>query len=132
MGIDNQMVIASDHNTTADINELLVQARRGDAEAFCQLLTPHETRLLRQAVLLCGNVATAEDLVSETLVEAWKSLARYNESCQLTTWLYAILIHRYQKYVRRARSRPIPLASLPLVEVEQQQTLQNNLPAREA
>lgn len=98
--------------------ELLEQARQGDAEAFCELSRKHETRLFQQAVALCRNPATAEDLVAETIVEAWKSLQRFNGSCRFSTWLYAILLHRYQKLVRKLRSRPIPLSSIPVNDAE--------------
>lgn len=112
--------------------QLLVQARAGDGQAFCQLATPLETRLFQQAVALCGDPPTAEDLVSETLVEAWKSLARYNETCRFTTWLYSILLHRYQKNVRRLRSRPVSLASLSVMEAEDHRSAQGDLPSGEA
>jgi len=98
--------------------ELLEQARQGDAEAFCELSRKHETRLFQQAVALCRNPATAEDLVAETIVEAWKSLQRFDGSCRFSTWLYAILLHRYQKLVRKLRSRPIPLSSIPVNDAE--------------
>jgi RNA polymerase sigma-70 factor, ECF subfamily len=114
---------------TERLKELLVRARTGDAQAFCQLVEPLEERLFRQAVALCRNESTAEDLASETLVEAWKSLVRYNESCRLTTWLYSILLHRYQKHIRRARSRPASLAALPAPEASEHEEIHQNLPA---
>jgi RNA polymerase sigma-70 factor, ECF subfamily len=125
------MVIADDRFTPSTAPELLARARAGDARGFCLLLEPLQARLLRQAAALTGNLSLAEDLVSETLVEAWKSLPRYNESCQLSTWLYAILLHRYQKSVRRARSRPIALAWLPLFEARDFGKKQENLAAPE-
>jgi len=63
---------------------LLERAQAGDADAFCELCRLHETRLLRQAASLCGNAALAEDLVQETLIEAWKCLSRYNGRCNGT------------------------------------------------
>jgi DNA-directed RNA polymerase specialized sigma24 family protein len=89
-----------------DTPALLARARQGDAPAFCVLVQPLETRLLQQAIALCRDASAAEDLVSETLVQAWKSLANYNETCRLSTWLYAILLHRHQSSCRAARSRP--------------------------
>ena len=92
--------------------ELLSQARDGDAQAYCVLAEACETRLFRQAVALCRNPSLSEDLVAETLVEGWRSLKRFDGRCRLSTWLYAILVHRSQKSVRKARSRPVSLASL--------------------
>jgi len=111
--------------------ELLARARAGEAEAFCHLIEPLQGRLLQQAAALAGNVSAAEDLVSETLVEAWKSLPRFNQTCRLSTWLYAILLHRHGKSIRRARSRPIPLGWLPFFEARDLHERQANLPSPE-
>ncbi len=114
-----------------DAGHWLLRARAGDADAFCHLIEPLQTRLLRQASALSGDLSAAEDLVAETLVEAWKSLARYDESCRFSTWLYAILLHRHQKWRRRARSRPVALAWLPFFERDPLLAKQENVPSPE-
>jgi RNA polymerase sigma-70 factor (ECF subfamily) len=82
----------------------------GDAEAFGEICRVYETRLLRQAMTLCGNATAAEDLAQDPLVEAWKSLRRYNGRCQFFTWLCAILLNRHRNTVRR--KRPFPFSRL--------------------
>ena len=91
---------------TSDTRSFVEQARAGDAEAFGEVCRVYETRLLRQALALCGNAALAEDLAQDTLVEAWKCLRRYNGRCQFFTWLCAILLNRYRNTVREKRSQP--------------------------
>ena len=122
------MVITDDRTEPSVASDLLFRAREGDAQAFCTMVEPLQTRLLRQAVALAGDLSTAEDLVSETLVEAWKSLRRYNETCRLSTWLYAILLHRHQKAARRARSRPISFSGLTASELQE---IQERIPSSE-
>ena len=122
------MVIADDRIDACEPSLLLTQARAGDAEAFCEVAQAHETRLFRQAVALCQDENLAEDLVAETLIEAWRSLARFDATCRFSTWLYAILLHRYLKWVRRAASRPVSLARFPVAEVQQRQQAQEALP----
>jgi len=90
----------------SETRSLLDQARAGDTEAFSEVYRACGTRLLRQAVALCGNVSLAEELAQDTLVEAWKSLRRYNGRCQLFTWLCAILLNRYRNVLRENRLRP--------------------------
>ncbi len=97
--------------------------------AFCRLAAEHEGRLLQQAYGLARDASAAEDLVAETLVEAWRSLSRYDGTCRFSTWLFSILLHRHQKALRRARSRPIPLAALPLAEADERRQAQESLPA---
>ncbi len=84
---------------------LLDQARGGDGEAFCALCRLHETGLLRQVAALCGNATLAEDLAQDTLIEAWKSLRRYNGRCRFFTWLCAILLNRFRNTLRQRRPR---------------------------
>src|SRR5438874_12166423 len=93
-----------------DDRSLLARVRAGDIEGFSEVCRSHETRLVRQAMVLCGNQSQAEELAQETFVEAWKSLRRYHGRCQFFTWLCAILLNRYRN-VRREK-RPIPFASL--------------------
>jgi RNA polymerase sigma-70 factor (ECF subfamily) len=92
---------------TPDTQSLLELARAGDAEAFGKIYRTHATRLLRQAMALCGNVALAEELAQDTLVEAWKYLRRYNGRCEFFTWLCAILLNRYRNSVRDNRLLPV-------------------------
>jgi RNA polymerase sigma-70 factor (ECF subfamily) len=90
--------------------DLLGRARGGDVDAFGEVCRVYESRLLRQAIVLCGDASLAEDLAQDTLVEAWKCLRRYNGRCQFFTWLCAILLNRYRNTVRQ--KRPLPLSSL--------------------
>ncbi len=86
-----------------EARSLLNLARSGNAEAFCHICREHENRLLRQALVLCGNLTLAEDLTQETLVEAWRSLRRFNGKCQFFTWLCAILLNRYRNSLRQRK-----------------------------
>jgi RNA polymerase sigma-70 factor, ECF subfamily len=125
------MAVTDDRVEIIETAESLARARAGDAEAFCLLVEPWQTRLLRQAAALSGDLSTAEDLVAETFVEAWKSLARYDGTCRFSTWLYAILLHRRQKWIRRARARPVALAWLPAFVRDHFVTRQENVPSPE-
>jgi len=91
-------------NTSEDDQcELIDRARAGEAMAFQQLAERHAARLWRSALALGKDSHWAEDLAQETLVEAWRSLARFDGRCQFSTWLYGILRHRFLKG-RRSQS----------------------------
>ncbi len=93
-----------------DGRDLISRARSGDSEAFDALCRLHGDRLLRQAMMLCGDSAAAEDLVQETLIQAWRSIGRYNGQCRVFTWLCSILIHRHRNSWRK--KWPVPLSLL--------------------
>jgi len=90
--------------------DLVGQAQRGNESSFNALCRLYENRLLRQAFLLCPDEASARDLAQDTLVEAWKSMSRYNNQCRFFTWLCSILIHRHRRAL--SRRRPVPFSWL--------------------
>jgi RNA polymerase sigma-70 factor (ECF subfamily) len=92
-----------------DTRNLLDLAQAGDAEAFGRICRVYETRLLRQAMTICGDATLAEDLAQDALVEAWKCLHRYNGQCRFFTWLYAILLNRHRNL--RRQKRPLPFSA---------------------
>jgi RNA polymerase sigma-70 factor, ECF subfamily len=90
--------------------DLVEQARRGDESSFNALFRLYENRLLRQAILLCGDETHARDLAQDAMFEAWKSVGRYNGECRFFTWMCSILIHCHRRAMRRRR--PIPFSWL--------------------
>lgn len=90
-----------------DIEQLIDRAQQGSRPAYEELIRSHEVALLRHARGLCRDRSLAQDLAQETLLEAWRSIRRYNGRCRFSTWLYAILLHRHQKHLRRAKRWPV-------------------------
>jgi RNA polymerase sigma-70 factor (ECF subfamily) len=82
---------------------LIGRARAGETAAFERLTREHAERLWRCALALGEDNHAAEDLVQETLIEAWRSMARFDGRCRFSTWLYGILRHRFLKARRRRR-----------------------------
>jgi RNA polymerase sigma-70 factor, ECF subfamily len=80
-----------------DEHELIDRAKAGEASAFERLAGRHAAPLWRCALALGQDSHWAEDLAQETLVEAWRSLARFDGRCRFSTWLYGILRHRFLK-----------------------------------
>jgi RNA polymerase sigma-70 factor (ECF subfamily) len=56
---------------------LLAEARRGNREAFAQMISPHVPALYRRARGLTGNNADAEDASQEALLKAWSRLQQF-------------------------------------------------------
>jgi len=64
---------------------LIRLAAAGDGDGFKALMRGHCGRLLRGARALCGDHQQSEDLVQETLLEAWRGLERFDGCCQFST-----------------------------------------------
>src|ERR1051326_9536258 len=55
---------------------LLAEARRGNAEAFAEMVSPYAPALYRRARGFTGNTADAEDVSQEALLKAWSRLGQ--------------------------------------------------------
>lgn len=85
--------------------ELIRRAQVGEQRAFRQIVQQHSEPLLRCALALCRDRQLAEDIAQETLLEAWRSIGRFDGRCRFSTWLYGILRHRFLKATRRGARR---------------------------
>ena len=53
---------------------LVLRAQDGDINAFEQLVERYQGRLFRTAYMIVRNRHDSEDIVQETLIQAWRSL----------------------------------------------------------
>lgn len=83
--------------------ELIEAAKQGDSAAFGQLVGMFQDRLYHAMVHICGSPAEAEDVVQETLVQAFFRLDTFQQKSSLYTWLYRIAINRAINRKRRER-----------------------------
>jgi len=87
-----------------DDAELLQRTRRGDQDAFGELVERHGRYLHGIAVALSRRSADAEDLVQETFLGALKSNFRGESSVR--TWLVRILVNQ-AGMLRRSKWRMV-------------------------
>ena len=75
-------------------------------EALKKLFADHYQDVYVYLYSLCHDALLAEDLASETFLEAVKSIARFRGDSDLKTWLFAIARHRWSACLRRTRTAP--------------------------
>ena len=82
---------------------LLRRARRGDPEAFEQLIGPLEQRIWRICWHYTGNREAAEDCGQETMLRIWRNLGNYRGDCALESWVYRIAANCCMDYLRKKK-----------------------------
>jgi RNA polymerase sigma-70 factor (TIGR02960 family) len=87
-------------------DQTLTQARAGDEQAFRELTDHHRRELQLHCYRILGSVQDAEDMVQETLLAAWRGLARFEERASVRSWLYKIATNRCLNALRDSRRRP--------------------------
>ena len=84
----------------------LARARTGDEEAFRELTEPHRRELQLHCYRILGSVQDAEDMVQETLLAAWRSLATFEGRASVRSWLYRIATNGCLNALRARSRRP--------------------------
>jgi RNA polymerase sigma-70 factor (ECF subfamily) len=91
--------------TTLDLANVSAESPKVSRETrFNQLIGIYKDDLFRFAYWLSGDRAVADDLVQETLVRAWKSFDKLNDSQAAKGWLMTIV--RRENARRFERKRP--------------------------
>ena len=96
----------------------VTRARSGDTDAFRVLVERHSRSVFRLAFRMTGNEQDAEDVVQESMLRAYKQLAKFDERASFGTWLYRIAANCSLDLVRSRKRRAQHQALAPEGEPE--------------
>jgi len=69
---------------------LTQRAKRGDREAFAELVEIYKDKIFQLAYRMTGSRQEAEDIAQETFLRVFANLHVYDESYKFSTWIYRI------------------------------------------
>jgi RNA polymerase sigma-70 factor, ECF subfamily len=81
---------------------LVLEARKGDIDAFSALIERYRARALRLAYGIAGD--EAEDAVQEAFVKAFRNLVTFRSDAAFRPWLFTIVANEARNR-RRSRAR---------------------------
>ncbi|PEX86546.1 sigma-70 family RNA polymerase sigma factor [Bacillus cereus] len=85
-----------------DIAYLVKQARKGNDQAFEQLITFVRQKLYRTAYSYVRNEQDALDIYQETIYEAYLSLRKLKEPEKFQSWITKILVFKAIDFIRKS------------------------------
>jgi RNA polymerase sigma-70 factor (ECF subfamily) len=74
-----------------EVAALVAAARRGDREAFDELVRRTHRDAFRLALRLTADAEDARDVVQDAYLRAYKGIRRFRGDAQFSTWLYRIV-----------------------------------------
>ena len=86
--------------------QLVGRCKEGSEAAFAELVRRHRPRLFTLAYRLTADRESAEDVVQETFVAAFRALDRFEPRPSVAAWLNTIAIRLAGKVAARAGARP--------------------------
>lgn len=104
---------------------MLDRARRGDADAFEQLVVKYQTQIYQLCFRITGNREDAADMTQEAFLKAWRNLEHFQGDSAFSTWLYRLASNACLDLLRSAKRRP----QMPLTLSDEDGELQTVEPA---
>lgn len=83
------------------INEVL----KGNTEAFGQLIRIHQNMAFGIALSMVKNEEQAKDVVQESFITAYTSLANFRNESKFSTWLYRIVVNMSLQFLNREKRK---------------------------
>ena len=81
-------------------SELIAQLKKGDGEAFRQLVDNYQKLVLNSCYKFVYNRETAEDLTQDVFIEVYRSINTFRADSKLSTWIYRISISKSLDYLK--------------------------------
>lgn len=93
--------------------DLVEAARRGDREAYADLIRPRGDRLFALAQRILRDVDRTEDAVQDALVIAWRDLPGLRDADRFDAWLHRLVVRSCVREAVRERRVVTNLRALP-------------------
>ena len=84
------------------IKTLIHEAQSGSIEAFHELVSIHDERVMTLALQLTRDQRDAEDLYQEVFMKAFRSIKSFRLESEFFTWLYRITVNSFYNLQRKA------------------------------
>ena len=95
---------ATQTSPAADL-ALAQRCGRGDQDAFEQLYRAHAGRLYTLIVRMVASAETAEDLLQEVFLNAYRKVSSFRGDSSLGTWLYRMAVNHCLDYLRGRQNK---------------------------
>ena len=94
-----------ENGTTEEDAELVERARRGDVDAYEQLVLRYQDAAYRTAYFIAGSTGDAEDAAQDAFVKAYYALGKFRVGASFRPWLLAIVANEARNRIRSASRR---------------------------
>lgn len=89
--------------------ELIQRAKTGDVQAFSSLYESIYQDLYRFALYILKNTHDAEDVVSDTVADAWQGIRNLRRTESFKAWIFRILTNKCRRRMRQYANRTMEL-----------------------
>jgi RNA polymerase sigma-70 factor (ECF subfamily) len=83
--------------------EIVSFCKKGNADAFEDLVKKYQKKMLNIAYRMIGNYEDACEIVQDAFVSAYKAISHFEGKARFSTWLYTIVINLSRNRLSRLK-----------------------------
>lgn len=106
-------------------SEYIKRCQEGDQEAFGQLVTMYENKILNYCYRMLGDRTDAEDATQEVFVKLYRFIGSFTGQSAFSTWLYKIASNVCLDFLRKNKRHTVDTVSLHQQNAEGEEFLLN-------
>ena len=111
--------------------QLIASARRGDKQAYAEIICRYSRRIYNLAYRFSGRHADAEDITQEVFIKVHRRLKQFQPDRPFQPWLYRIAVNTAVSYLRRRpRHQQLKKEKTDSAATPAERALQSELQAR--
>lgn len=103
-----------------DSSKLIERCRKGDLEAFDDLVALHQNRVYNLCFWQLGQADDASDAAQDVFIRAWKALDSFRGECAFSTWLHRIALNVTYDAARKRNRAPQAFSALTPLDSDQE------------
>jgi len=85
--------------------DLVRRARRGDLEAYDELVKRYQERIYATIYHMTSNHEDANDLAQDSFIKAYQALKSFKGGSSFYTWLYRIAVNKTINFLKQRKNR---------------------------
>jgi RNA polymerase sigma-70 factor, ECF subfamily len=111
----NLAKLASEEMSDRDLIERIADR---DRHAMHTLYSRHHDGIYRFIYRILRTRQAAEDTASDVFLDVWRKASKFEQQCEVSTWLFAIARNKSIDVLRRGRTDPLDEGAMLLIEDE--------------
>ncbi len=83
--------------------DIVAKITGGDIDAYGELMSRYEQKLLRYVIYLTREQIPADDVVQDTFIKAYQNLRGFNPKYKFSSWIYRIAHNEAMNAIKKER-----------------------------
>ncbi|MGH9397600.1 MAG: RNA polymerase sigma factor [Terriglobia bacterium] len=108
MKTKNAIVFPAGVESASEI-QLIAAAQQGSEAAFAVLFDRYKRQVYSLSLRISRNSGHAEELTQQTFLKLFRNIASFGAESSFSGWVHRIAVNETLAYLRKKRSRQMPL-----------------------